>query len=534
MVQPETLAYESCYENEIALGLLDLGDYEEAGRYFWSQLQVFDVGYINFGSAQEGFIGAERLDDGTFLIHETPLTDTKNFYSYTTDAAGNRLIETKESTSDSIWEESWFAAAAKGESAIWSEIYQWIDEPEVLSISSSYPVYGSSQTVKGVIGVDLILTQISTFLRELDVEPTATIFIMEPSGLLVASSTDAPLYQLQGEEVSRLAALDSPNAVIAATTTYLAKEFQDFQQITVPQELTFLLQGERQYVQVFPWQDKYGLDWLVVTTVPEIAFMRQIYANTRITLWLCVVALLVAIAIGILTSRLITRPILRISQASDQLAQGDLEQQVSPSALIEIDTLAKSFNGMAGQLKASFTILEQKNEALRLAEENYRSIFENALEGIFQSSLEGKFTRVNPAMAKIFGYESPAEMLESITNIAEQLHVDPEEQDAFIRGMAEQDQMKDFEYRTYQKDGNIIWVQEDTRAVRDKTGRLLYYEGILQDITERKRREDNLKRQLEDLQIEIDQKKREEEVKSLTESNYFQEVQDEMSEVNLE
>ena len=177
---------------------------------------------------------------------------------------------------------------------------------------------------------------------------------------------------------------------------------------------------------------------------------------------------------------------------------------------------------------------KQAEEALRIAEENYRSIFENALEGIFQSSPEGRFINVNPAMARIYRYDSPQEMIDTIKNISTQIYVDPTDQSEFQRQLEEHDQVNDFEYRVYQKDGDIIWIQEDARAVRDNTGQLLYYEGMIQDITDRKRREDELRRQLEELKIEIDQKKREKEVAILTESSYFQEVQQEMADVNLD
>ncbi|XPM54834.2 MAG: PAS domain-containing protein [Leptolyngbya sp. IPPAS B-1204] len=177
---------------------------------------------------------------------------------------------------------------------------------------------------------------------------------------------------------------------------------------------------------------------------------------------------------------------------------------------------------------------KRAEEALRIAEENYRSIFENALEGIFQSSPGGQFINANSALAKIYGYDSPAEMMASITNIGEQLYVDPEKRAEFRKLLEQQDAVKDFQYRCYCKDGSIIWIQIDARAVKDNDGRVLYYEGIVQDITERKRREDELRRQLEELKIEIDQKKREKEVATLTESSYFQEVQQEMAEVNLD
>jgi PAS domain S-box-containing protein len=124
-------------------------------------------------------------------------------------------------------------------------------------------------------------------------------------------------------------------------------------------------------------------------------------------------------------------------------------------------------------------------ESLRIAEEGYRSIFENALEGIFQSSPEGKFIKANPALAKIYGYDSPAEMMASITNIGEQLYVDPEKRVEFRERLHNQDSVKDFEYRCYCKDGSIIWTQIDARVIKDSEGKVLYYEGLVQDITAR-------------------------------------------------
>jgi PAS domain S-box-containing protein len=171
---------------------------------------------------------------------------------------------------------------------------------------------------------------------------------------------------------------------------------------------------------------------------------------------------------------------------------------------------------------------KRAEQALRIAEENYRSIYEHALEGIFQSTPSGQYINVNPAMARIYGYDSPEQMLASVSQTDEQIYVDPSCRDEFQRLMEESGEVQGFEYQTYQtyqSDRNIIWVEENTRAVRDNTGKLLYYEGIIRDITERKLKEAELKRQLEELQVEIDQKKREREVAKITESDYFRELQ---------
>ncbi len=185
-----------------------------------------------------------------------------------------------------------------------------------------------------------------------------------------------------------------------------------------------------------------------------------------------------------------------------------------------------TFDGDASVLIAlsDITARKQAEDALRLAEENYRSIFENALEGIFQSTPDGSFINLNPAMAKIHGYDSPADMMDAVKEIGHQIYVAPDSRAEFRRLVEEQGQVTRFEYQAYRKDGEIIWISESARAVRDSNGKLLYYEGIVEDVTQRKLAEAALKRQVEDLKIEIDQAKREFQVKEIVESDYFQEV----------
>ena len=132
-------------------------------------------------------------------------------------------------------------------------------------------------------------------------------------------------------------------------------------------------------------------------------------------------------------------------------------------------------------------------EAQQQAEANYRSIFENALEGIFQTTPNGRYISANSSLARIYGFSTPEELISSITNIGQQIYVNPDTRTEFIRLMQEHDTVSRFEKKVYRRDGSVIWTVENARAVRDSQGTLLYYEGSVADITERKLVEERLR-----------------------------------------
>ncbi len=140
-----------------------------------------------------------------------------------------------------------------------------------------------------------------------------------------------------------------------------------------------------------------------------------------------------------------------------------------------------------------YSIERQRADAALLdAERKYRGIFENIVEGIFQTSPDGRYLSANPALARIYGYSTPAELISSITDIARKIYVKPGRRAEFIQIMKEHDTVTDFESRIYRKDQSIIWIAENVRAIRDSSGQLLYYEGTVEDITLRKQAEEKL------------------------------------------
>lgn len=153
---------------------------------------------------------------------------------------------------------------------------------------------------------------------------------------------------------------------------------------------------------------------------------------------------------------------------------------------------------MAGTV-VDITDRKRSEDALRQAEEKYRNIVENSAHGIFQSTPAGQYLSINTALARIYGYETSEEFIASISEISEQIYVEGEERDRFIQSLEQDGQVSGFEARHRRRDGTIIWISSNAHAVKDKDGNILYYEGTIEDITQRKESEAEREHLLDEL-----------------------------------
>lgn len=231
-----------------------------------------------------------------------------------------------------------------------------------------------------------------------------------------------------------------------------------------------------------------------------VSLTKQYYqeGNRNLLFSFALIVLLILFSLifvsAFLVRTFLRKPLGKLNTIIESYASGEYDAFDHYQPYIEF----KPFNRVLQQMGDKIT--EQLKDLAR-AEEKYRSIFENAIEGIFQSSPEGHFFNVNPAMAEILGYDSPEDLLSSVRDIATQFYVKPEDRKRFRRLMDQNNRVLEFETQLYRKNGKIITASESARTVRDARGEILYYEGYLVDISQRKKAAEALHQTKEQLAL---------------------------------
>jgi len=275
----------------------------------------------------------------------------------------------------------WYRRAVETGQPGWSEPFQ-IGASNRLTINGYTPFYDPPQRLAGVFAVNLALDRLNDFLAEHSVSPSGQVFIVERNGQLIANSsgelpltsshtvprvaTETPPIFTPGEiAFHRLSMATSANPVIRATSQAIRTQVGGLDGIRSTQNLEMVIRDETRarrlgcrqttcqpyFIRVTPYQDTYGLDWLIVTAVPQSDFMGAIEANVRRTLLLCGVALAGAIGLGLLTARRIARSLSRLTQATQSVAAGDLDTTLSHTSIAEVEVLTTAFRKMALDLR---------------------------------------------------------------------------------------------------------------------------------------------------------------------------------------
>lgn len=391
----------------IEQGEFSLRDFDAMGKRFWRQMQLFPVGYINWGNTRGEFLGVERLDSGAFVLNEDALASplgkgTLGIYALGPKGERGRLLE-QVSGMTATHEEPWYVETVKAGKATWSSIYQWEDKPEVLAISYNQPIYDSQRRLLGVIGVDFVLSQLSTWLAEVWQDQKGFALIVERDGMVVASSRPGFTSSGQGATAKRVRLDQLPNPLVQATSRrFFAKTPTGSLQLQPPAlpepnrqgAQAIHLKGTTYLVDVHPWGQAEGLNWLLITATRSDQIVQASQRHTLIALLLSLAAVTTAVVVTIRVGDWLLAPLellrRRCQSATAQVGQQDaalsFEAQLPEGTATEIEAVSQAFATLVERLIQARRQLGEAIERERLKDAQTVLVLEDKLKSSLQAA----------------------------------------------------------------------------------------------------------------------------------------------------
>lgn len=493
--------------------MLTLADQVPLRKHFWQQLHTYQLAStVALATEKRDFMALER-DSISYILREYD-KNTRLYASYRLNEDGEKtkrtgIIENYDPLNDPP-HDPWYSKTKARKESLWLIVVTMAKGPDApeLMIVNFRPVFDRQhKDVLGVAASSIYLSTFGQFLKSLKIGQNGQAFVISKQGELIATSTgELPFRRAVGKsypetmvtESSRMAAIDSRNSVTRASMRAIVEQNRSLSDFDRSRCFNLNVEGARYLGQIIPLK-KGNLDWLTVIVVPETDFMGDINKNVRNNLLFSILALMVALAIGVVVVRGVTNPILRLNAAAKRMAQGEWDKTVTIDRSDEIGELAGTFNDMAMKLKSSFENLHEEigerkrmEETIRGSEERFRRLIENvpaiAIQGY---SLDGATTYWNHASELLYGYTAEEAVGRNLLDL-----IIPDEMKAevgnSIRQMLETDRpIPSSEMSLKRKDGSRVSVFSNHALVHlPGSPQELFCLDI--DLTERKRAEEQL------------------------------------------
>ncbi len=353
---------------ESAERLLTPAEVDRITQLFWRDKSLhgeLTASALYLGRPTGEFVGLGLQSGGTWQIGRVGPDTGGKFHSYGVDDQGLATDLLAVGKAYDPRQRPWYEMAVRSQAQAqpqWLDLYVDFKEQRLKTTLAQALYDPQTGELQGVVGADLVLDHITRFLQDLTVSPSGRLFVLETSGLIVATSeTNAPLLQESRQGVERIAAINTSDELIRQAALALVPTFGPLARIQANWSVV-RLDGEPVFLQVHPLHNDLGLNWLIVVAIPERDFMGPIRDNTRKTLLLCALAMLLAIGISTLTARWVAQPIAQLNQSSQAIARGQWQATLPPETThsTEVNQLNRAFATMAHQLQASYTGLEQE------------------------------------------------------------------------------------------------------------------------------------------------------------------------------
>ncbi len=370
-------------------------DPRDLEEHLWELLQQFPtLGNLAYGDATGRFSAVQYNLDGLPVALEISPRTQGELYIYRLDGWGQRRGEPTIRHGFDPRDRDWYRDTLAVGGATWNPILTFFSDPNLVVLSAGQPLWDQRDRPVGVLAARMYLSTVSQFLQDLNVSNNGLVFIVDRHGQLIASSDPATQPQLQRSPQSQARqAILAPNPKIRAAVTTINDQFGSIAQANDVRQFDLVIDGAREFAQIMPYRDARGLDWRIVTLIPERDVMARIQANTRFTLVVCGVAIFVATALGMTLARWLLRPILASVRAADDLSHGHWRRRVPLSRIRELQLLGAAFNRMADHLQVSFVTLDERASHDPLTGLLNREAFQKRLRELISSHadpLEGQ------------------------------------------------------------------------------------------------------------------------------------------------
>ena len=466
----------------LELGDLNPRDLKSWGPYLARQSDRFPhVTYIYYGSTQGTYVGLHKRPNGqTELAVKTNPAETQvSVYTIAADGSVGPLRRIGPGDYDPR-QRPWYRQAAGARLPVWTPVYEFVGVRPQLGISFVRPHFSADDGLTGVFGADVTVTRFEALLQDLKLTTSSEALLIQPNGTIIASSEPGQAEETLGSEA------------VAQVLAQLAP----LDQLQAERRLQFRIDEAAYWVQVTPFTDEYGLQWLGISVLPEADITAEIDKTNRNTILLCLLALAVSTALSSLLAQRLNRPILRLGTASQSLAQGMSPPLVEGSRIREVDLLVKHFNQMTAELAQSRSqlrtyshqleaLVERRTQALRQSEEKFAAAFQASPNGVAITTLEtGEFVEVNERFADLVGRSKTAILGQ--TSTALNLWVAPYSRADYLQQLLT-DGVRNTEWQIRTASGEIRTALLSARIIEVQGERCAL--SIVNDISDRKQAE---------------------------------------------
>lgn len=475
-------------------GILDLSDEVAQDRFFAGVLSSQDIEIYSFsyGTVNGEYYGARRNESGVIEIMRNN-TDTGGnswYYSVNEDLTAGKLVVQAGKFDPRT--RAWYKAAEEAGGPVFSPLYKHFVMDD-LTVSAAWPVYNSNGELQGVLGTHMLLSGIGSYLEDIVKNNNGYAFIIEKdTGELVANSLGSENFTvLKDGSLERYTLNEIDNPMIRRVYEHYNKE----------QNTHFLIEGEDEslYINIEEYH-KEGLNWLVISAVPESLLIAEVSRNIKMTIILVIIAVLLSVVIYYAITIKLMKPISNLLKVADDISSGNLSDRAKITRNDEIGRISRAFNNMADRLNYLINNLEEtvktRTEDLEANKDQLRLILDSTAEGIYGIDIEGNCTFCNISCIKLLGYSSQNDLLGK--NMHWQIHHSKNDGTAFpfeeckIITSIRQGEGTHVDDEVFWKADNTFLYVEYHAYPQIKNGKVIGAVITFMDITERRKREEEI------------------------------------------